>query len=185
MWGLAVSLVAAASVLALVAPGAAAPPEDVAAYCRVVYSRAPLQLRCLDVESSAADRVSRAGATTDRTVFDRCMATSLSWGAMEACLTRAARRGPLAPAGEAPGPAATTGPSEEQGRPGRGEVSPSPTVPQGAEASTGGGEPERPPRPISEADAERHLRGVLERVGHPAARCTKKQYWPGWASVCE
>jgi hypothetical protein len=43
----------------------------------------------------------------------------------------------------------------------------------------------RPTRPISEADAERHLRGVLERAGTPAARCTKKQYGPGWAIICE
>jgi len=39
--------------------------------------------------------------------------------------------------------------------------------------------------PISEAEAERQLRGVLERAGEPAARCTKKQYGPGWVTVCQ
>jgi hypothetical protein len=43
----------------------------------------------------------------------------------------------------------------------------------------------RPTRPISEADAERHLRSVLERAGTPAAQCTKKQYGPGWVIICE
>jgi hypothetical protein len=43
----------------------------------------------------------------------------------------------------------------------------------------------RPTRPISEADADRYLRAVLEHSGTPAARCTKKQYGPGWVIICE
>jgi hypothetical protein len=54
-----------------------------------------------------------------------------------------------------------------------------------AAAPTAVVEPERPTRPISEADAERQLRAVLERVGYPRARCVTKQYGPGWASICE
>jgi hypothetical protein len=44
-------------------------------------------------------------------------------------------------------------------------------------------ERDRPTRPISEADADRHLRSVLER--NPHVRCTKKQYGPGWVISCE
>jgi hypothetical protein len=43
----------------------------------------------------------------------------------------------------------------------------------------------RPTRPISEAEADRQLRNVLERTGGSAARCTKRQYGPGWVIVCD
>jgi len=38
---------------------------------------------------------------------------------------------------------------------------------------------------ILDADADRYLRGVLERGGDPKAKCTKKQYGTGWLSICE
>ena len=43
----------------------------------------------------------------------------------------------------------------------------------------------RPSRPVSEAEADRQLRNVLERTGETSARCTKRQYGPGWVIVCE
>ena len=43
----------------------------------------------------------------------------------------------------------------------------------------------RPTRPISEAEADRQLRSILERTGETAARCTKRQYGPGWVIVCD
>src|SRR5262245_33927228 len=43
----------------------------------------------------------------------------------------------------------------------------------------------RPTRPISEAEADRQLRNILERTGGNAARCTKRQYGPGWVIVCD
>jgi hypothetical protein len=46
-------------------------------------------------------------------------------------------------------------------------------------------ERDRPTRAVTEADADRQLRGVLEREGDPKARCTKKQYGPGWVMICE
>jgi hypothetical protein len=45
------------------------------------------------------------------------------------------------------------------------------------------GERNRQTRHISEEDADRQLRSVLER--NPSARCTKKQYGPGWVITCE
>ena len=42
----------------------------------------------------------------------------------------------------------------------------------------------RPSRPVSEAEADRQLRNVLERTGETSARCTKRQYGPGWVIVC-
>jgi hypothetical protein len=43
----------------------------------------------------------------------------------------------------------------------------------------------RPTRPVSEAEADRQLRNILERTGETAARCTKRQYGPGWVIVCD
>jgi hypothetical protein len=37
----------------------------------------------------------------------------------------------------------------------------------------------------SQQDAERHLRGLLEREGATDAKCTKKQYGSSWVTVCE
>jgi len=43
----------------------------------------------------------------------------------------------------------------------------------------------RPTRPVSEAEADRQLRNILERTGETSARCTKRQYGPGWVIVCD
>ena len=43
----------------------------------------------------------------------------------------------------------------------------------------------RPTRPITEAEADRQLRNILERTGETSARCTKRQYGPGWVIVCD
>jgi hypothetical protein len=43
----------------------------------------------------------------------------------------------------------------------------------------------RPTRPISEAEADRQLQNILERTGETSARCTKRQYGPGWVIVCD
>ena len=42
----------------------------------------------------------------------------------------------------------------------------------------------RPSRPVSEAEADRQLRNILELTGETSARCTKRQYGPGWVIVC-
>jgi hypothetical protein len=221
-------LVMAAAVTILVAPVAAAPPEDVAAYCRVTYPQVLQQVRCLNAEHGAASRVSQAAITADRGAFDRCLGVSPSWSAMESCLAQAARGGPPpTPLAALPPSAARSGdaPDQAAGAPAEsGGVAPGAQTPAApgaippvlpgvvppAAASTPApstaalvpplptplaaptplapaalAEPEPPPRPISEADAERHLRSVLERAGTPTARCTKKQYGPGWASICE
>jgi hypothetical protein len=39
--------------------------------------------------------------------------------------------------------------------------------------------------PITDDEATRHLRSVLERAGEVDAKCQQKQYGPGWVSVCE
>jgi hypothetical protein len=223
-------LAGVATVVSLVALVAAAPPEDVAAYCRVTYPQVQLQLRCLNVEHAAAARVSQGAAAVDRETFSRCLSASFSWSATEGCLAQAARGGllptpvtalppaaersgsppeqaaspPAAAAGVAPGAAppvlpgvippvlpGVIPPVAAGLSPATAALAPLPLDPAAALAPLPGAvpaalaEPERPPRPISEADAERHLRSVLERAGTPRARCTKKQYGPGWASVCE
>ncbi len=203
-------LVATVALLMLPALAAAAPPQDVAAYCRATYPQVQFQVRCLNVEHAAAERVSRADPAADRDAFNRCLSGSASWAAMEACLAQSAR-------GEAAGgPAVTTGtpsptvgpgaprPAQEGGSP----AGPSPetaAAPPPAPAPGAAGTPspstvilgpqpspwaataerDRPSRPISEADADRHLRGILERAGDTTARCTKKQYGPGWVIICE
>jgi hypothetical protein len=43
----------------------------------------------------------------------------------------------------------------------------------------------RPSRPVSEAEADRQLRNILELTGETSARCTKRQYGPGWVIVCD
>lgn len=205
-------LVAAVAELMLSSVAGATPPEDVAAYCRAVYPQVQFQIRCLNVENGAADRVSRVAASADRDSFNGCLALSPSWAAMESCLTQVARGGtvgggaggvvgPLgagrepaasrpgagvAPPGAAPGPAAGTAPGQP-GPGGIGQVPPGTTVLGPLPGAPGGvaAEGERVTPPIPEADADRHLRRVLERAGTPAARCTKKQYGPGWAIICE
>src|SRR2546426_12827397 len=39
--------------------------------------------------------------------------------------------------------------------------------------------------PITDDEAMRHLRGVLERAGETDAKCQRKQYGTGWVTVCE
>jgi hypothetical protein len=196
--------VATVSMLALLAPAAAAPPTDIAAYCRATYPQVSFQLRCLNVENAAAARVARAAEAADRIVFDGCLDASPSWVVMESCLAQASPGGPGSPAPAVTGLVPSPGVTPAESRPGRGVASPGAaggTVEAPAlEPTTGASspstvilgprvaaplEPDRPARPISEADAERHLRGILERVGMPTARCTKKQYGPGWVSICE
>jgi len=187
--------------LALLAPAAAVPPTDLAAHCSAVHPEMQFQMRCLDVEYAAAGRVDRASAGAHREEFDRCLGASSSWSAMENCLAHYAhgepsvRVPPASPspsstvdiAGRQPPAATSTAPAEtaaaapSPARPGAGEASAPSTV---VSSSAGPPEPERPTLPIPEADADRHLRGLLERVGMPAARCTKKQYGPGWVSIC-
>jgi hypothetical protein len=203
-------LVAAVSGLALLTPVAAAPPEDVAAYCRAVYPQVQFQVRCLNVEHAAAERVSRSAAGADRDAFNRCLTASPSWAAMESCLTQFARG---APAGGVGGVMSPTAPGGDPGAARPGDAARPPADTSGtpaagspsAPASEGGGTPspsttvlgpqpspaaapverERPTRPIPEADADRQLRGVLEREGHPTAQCTKRQYGPGWVIICQ
>lgn len=166
-------VVAAVSGLGLLEPASAAPPEDIAVFCRASYPQVMLQVRCFNVEQAAAQRLASTASSADGALFSRCLGGSQSWTAMETCLTQPPRvpaaavalpptadaTDPSAPPAAEPGPQAQLGPAAP--------------------------EPERPTRPISEADAERQLRAVLERVGYPAAHCTKKQYGPGWASICE
>jgi hypothetical protein len=199
-------LVAAVSVLALLAPGAAAPPDDVATHCRTTYPQLQLQVRCLNIEYAAAERVSRSLGGIESEMFDRCHAASNSWTVMEVCLAQSLVAG--APAGAAgvvpsnvPSRDSSARPAAAGGAP-VATAAPLPALPapftlpgaQDPAAPTTAAldpqlvppiEPERPTVPISEADAERHLRSVLERVGYRSAQCTKKQYGPGWVSVCQ
>jgi hypothetical protein len=191
--------VATVLLLVLPAPATAAPPTDIAAYCSATYPQVAFQVRCINVENAAAARVARASAAVDRTVLDGCLGATPSWAAMERCLARSSPGG--GPGGSGPGTmgpapsgpdAASIGPAGDataarSPEPGTAEASPPSTGIPGPLVSPAPGPPEqdRPARPISEADAERHLRSLLERVGATAARCTKKQYGPGWVSICE
>ena len=81
-----------------------------------------------------------------------------------------ARATPGAPAAPTSPPAAVSG-------------SPS-TIILGPQANPALSAPEnRPTRPVSEAEADRQLRNILERTGETSARCTKRQYGPGWVIV--
>jgi hypothetical protein len=204
-------LLATVSVLGSVAPIAAAPPDDVAAYCRATYPQVQFQVRCLNVENAAIDRVRRAAPAADRETFNRCLTSGSSWAAVDSCLAQSAAAGPTAgeqpaaPGGAPSGPLPALNPAAPRagaaGPPPPSPAAPSPeptqdtpfpasgsTIvlgPQGQPALAAAPERDRPARQISEADAERHLRGILERVGAKTARCTKKQYGPGWVSICE
>ncbi len=48
-------------------------------------------------------------------------------------------------------------------------------------------QPERPKDavPIPEAEAAEQVKGVLDRIGEPGAKCERKQYGSGWVTVCE
>jgi len=146
------SLVAIGSVLGVMVPVAAAPPQDLEAYCRAINPEPPAQVRCVGAEKASQERLARAQGAIDPQAWGRCQSGSASWADMEAW-----------PAGS---PSTTIlGP-----QPGA-----TPTAP----------EPERPSRPISEEEADKQVRDVLQRTGEPAARCTKKQYGTGWVTVCE
>jgi hypothetical protein len=167
-------VVAAVSGFALLGRASAAPPEDIAVFCRASYPQVMLQVRCFNIEQAAAQRLSTTASAADSALFSRCLGGSQSWSAMESCLAKPSPA-PAGAAGVPPPPAsATDAPVPSAVEPG----------PQ-AQLDPAAAEPERPTRPISEADAERQLRAVLERMGYPTARCTKKQYGPGWASICE
>jgi len=195
----------------IVTPLPAAPPDDVAAYCRSAYPQVQFQVRCISLEKAAAARVARAGAGGDPDAFNRCRGSSASWSEMERCLAESARAASTGGAGAAGGalsrtpgqptdpgasrphegsappaePARAAGPGPATA-PGAGGAPTPSTVILGPQATpTPPSEKHRQTRTISEADAERQLRGVLEREGHPAARCTKKQYGPGWVTICE
>ncbi len=197
-------LIATVSLLAPLVPGAAAPPEDIAAYCRASYPQVQFQVRCLNVEYAAATRVSRSSVGADPGVFNGCLSVTASWAAMEACLAQAARGaggagvptrmpavspGTLGPGREGGGPTAdplrgtASTPSlaptpEATGSPSTATLNPRPGSPVAAPVP-------RPSQPIPEADADRHLRGILERTGTLATQCRKKQYGPGWVTICE
>jgi hypothetical protein len=82
-----------------------------------------------------------------------------------------ARSTPGAPATPPAPPATASGPSS--------------TIILGPQPNPALSAPEnRPTRPVSEAEADRQLRNILERTGETAARCTKRQYGPGWVIVC-
>jgi hypothetical protein len=193
-------------------PAGSSPPDDIAAYCRAQHPQIPFQVRCLNVENAAAARVGRVGPGPDPEGWTRCRATTPSWSAMEQCMAESARAAAArGDAGAAAGAAGATGPTERPPtagvpRPDGGgapsapppvattppapATPPPPAVPGsstvilGPQATpTSPAERDRQTRPISEADADRQLRSVLER--NPSAKCTKKQYGPGWVISCE
>jgi hypothetical protein len=206
MWAVVAGLIAAGVVLGSARPAAAAPPDDIAAYCRTLHPQAPFQIRCLNLENAAAARVGRIGPGPDPEGWNRCRAMAASWTAMEQCLATAraaAAAGggppgaPGAPGGGGPVERAPTGPAQPGGQPGDAPPaagspppSPAPGAPPSSTVILGPqpgpalpGERTRQTRVIPEADADRQLRSVLER--NPSARCTKKQYGPGWVITCE
>lgn len=212
--GIAVAaVVVAAALLTLRAPAAAAPPGDVAAYCRAANPQMQFQVRCLYLEKAAQERIARATPAVDRDALARCQGSSGSWTEMEHCLaapapSAATPGGGAAVGSSAPGGAAGDGRDPARppggGGPAGAVASPPPAPPSltppgaappqspstvilGPRSSTpaAGDDRNRPSRPISDADAERQLRGVLEREGETAAKCTRKPYGPGWVTVCE
>ena len=163
---------AVGSVLGVMVPVAAAPPQDLEAYCRAINPDPPAQVRCVGAEKASQERLARAQGAIDPQAWGRCQSGSASWAGMEACIAQptppAAASAPTPPGGTAPaGSPSTTILGPQPGA--------TPTAP----------EPERPSRPISEEEADKQVRDVLQRTGEPAARCTKKQYGTGWVTVCE
>jgi hypothetical protein len=174
-----VSLVAVGSVLGVIVPAAAAPPQDLEAYCRASNPEPVAQVRCVGGEKASQERLARAQGAIDPQAWSRCQTGSASWVAMEACIAQ-----PTPPAAQPTPPAATSAPTPPDATATAG--SPSTTIlgPQPGATPTAP-EPERPSRPISEEEADKQVRDVLQRTGEPAAKCTKKQYGTGWVSVCE
>jgi len=207
MRALIVSIVVTGLVLAA-RPLFAAPPDDLAAYCRATHGAVQFQVRCLYTEKAAQGRLVSTRASVAPDAWSRCEGSSASWAAMESCLqprggAATAVGAGASPSGEAradegarpeasgtaaappasaatrPAPAATAPSTAATGTPSTVILGPR----DGATASAA--EPNRVTRPVPEAEAERHLKGVLERSGDSQARCTKKQYSGGWVTVCE
>src|SRR5918999_419007 len=82
------SLLALAAALT-VAPAVAAPPDDIAAYCRATQGLVQHQTRCLYVERAAQGRVGRTQAGVNADAWAQCQAVSPSWSAMETCVRQA------------------------------------------------------------------------------------------------
>jgi len=202
MRGAVVSVAALGLVLGVAAAVRGAPPEDLDAYCRAINPETSALVRCLGAEKGSQDRLVRAQGAIEPSVWAHCHGASASWANMEACVVAQpnsptpnpsgapppAAAVPGAPGAALPGvvpPAAPGVPSTPPTTPLPGVVPPAtPTVPSQPPAAASPPEPERPSRPISEAEAERQLQDVLRRTG-PAAHCTKKQYGNGWAIVCD
>ena len=204
-------LVAVAGLTLAARPLLAAPPADLPTYCRSTQPTMQAQVRCLYTEKAAQDRAAGVRAAVTPDAWGRCESSSASWTAMESCLANA-RAGVAPSAGgtvaspsgggdtrpDPPGTAAV--PSGDTDAPGATAAAPPvaatppPAVtgtpstvilgPQGGAASAVS-EPARPTRPVTEAEAERHLKGVLERSGDSQAQCTKKEYKGGWVTVCQ
>ena len=203
-----VSLVVVGWVSLVARPVVAGPPDDVTAYCRATNPSTQAQVRCLFTERSAQDRATRARAAVPSDAWARCESGSASWADMASCVAQAGRPGGATtsaggaagasgddrvetrpePGGDAAPGAAAAAPAPADPVTPPSAIAPSPSTvilgPRGTAASAAS-EPGRPTRPVTEAEAERHLQGVLERSGEPAARCTKKQYSGGWVTVCE
>jgi len=187
----------------------AAPPDDLSAYCRATHGAVQFQVRCLYTEKAAKERLASTRASVTPDAWSRCESSSGSWGAMESCLQSGTAGGAATSVGgsasgepradegarpEATGTAAAPPAPASAGAPASAATSPSPPAPgspstvilgpQGGSTASAA-EPNRVTRPVTEAEAERHLKGVLERSGESQARCTKKQYSGGWVTVCE
>ena len=206
MRSLIVSIVVTALVLTA-RPLFAAPADDLAAYCRSTHAAVQFQVRCIYTEKAAQGRLASTRANVAPDAWSRCESSSASWTAMESCLGMAAPRGGgMTPGGGGTGearaddgarPEATgtaSAPASPATAPASAATSPSPAAtgspstvilgPQGGSTASAA-EPNRVTRPVPQDEAERHLKGVLERAGEPQARCTKKQYSGGWVTVCE
>jgi hypothetical protein len=208
---LSVSIVVASLVLT-VRPLFAAPAEDLPAYCRATNAAVQFQVRCIYTEKGALGRAASMRPNVPPDTWSRCEGNSASWTEMEACLAAAAPRGGAmtstggSAGGEArvddgarPDAAGTAG-TGTAAAPASGATAPS-AVPSPAAAEAGSPstvilgpqegstasapEPNRVTRPVPQDEAERHLKGVLERSGETEARCTKKPYNGGWVTVCE
>jgi hypothetical protein len=203
-----VALLAATLLLAAPSRVQSAPPDDVAAFCRASHPDPQLQLQCLAQEAAAADRIARALVAQER--LNQCRAASPSWSAFERCLAAPAGEATPpssggaggAPAEGTPGPGPVAEPAVPAGAaaapgPAAAETPAPPALPALDPPSSSTlvlgpravpfppTELQRRTRMISEADADRHLRRVLERVGRLTADCTKKQYGPGWVIICD
>jgi hypothetical protein len=207
MRALLVSL-AVLSSLSVVAPRVmAGPPADITAYCRATQPSTQAQVRCLFSERGAQDRATRARASAAPDAWARCESGSASWTDMASCLGQAGSvttsvggGGAAAPGagerdeakieqgGDTASSATAAAPEPSETATPRSAIAPSPSTvilgPRGTAASAAS-EPNRVTRPVTEAEAERHLKGVLERSGEPTARCTKTQYSGGWVTVCD